>query len=352
MGIDQQKAIRTLRLSLTCIFLFLITWYYEVPESAWTLITIWFVMYEYNTVGGVFTKSMLRFTGTTLSAVYGIVIVYCCANNPLINIIALIPGLFVYAYFFMDGDKTYVGTIGAVTLTIVLLNYNDIDTAILRVFNIIIGITGSMLMIRFFYPQYARDLIIEMQATFIIQLSTLIKDYLNPAIPLANLKVEYMHYEHKTITDYSSFKRLINEAKIETRKAPFFIPHAQLAMEHFKQLLRLWSVFFFYLSTDEVRTDPWIKEQCYMLLLELQTIARRLLRQTEEEAPSTENTIKPTAKNEHVIKTHSNMQMKQSTETVLTNIFEKVTLLDEEIKSMVLIYDVYDINLEQDSLNG
>ena len=74
MGLDRQKIIRTLRLSLTCIFLFLMTWYYQVPESAWSLITIFFVMYEYDTVGGVFRKSVLRFTGTTLSAVYGVIV--------------------------------------------------------------------------------------------------------------------------------------------------------------------------------------------------------------------------------------------------------------------------------------
>ena len=61
MGIDREKTIRTMRLALTCIFLFFISWYYEIPESVWSLITIWFVMYEYNTVGGVLNKSMLRF---------------------------------------------------------------------------------------------------------------------------------------------------------------------------------------------------------------------------------------------------------------------------------------------------
>lgn len=112
MGIDQQKTVRTLRLSLTCIFLFLITWYYQVPESAWTLVTIWFVMYEYSTVGGVLTKSFLRFAGTALSAIYGMIVVYFCANNPLINIMALVPGLFLYAYFFMGEIKRILAPLG------------------------------------------------------------------------------------------------------------------------------------------------------------------------------------------------------------------------------------------------
>ncbi|MCW8396095.1 FUSC family protein [Legionella sp. PATHC039] len=88
-----------MRLSLTCIFLFLITWYYQAPESAWTLVTIWFVMYEYSTVGVVLTKSFLRFAGTALSAIYGMIVVHFFANSPLINIMALVPGLFLYTYF-------------------------------------------------------------------------------------------------------------------------------------------------------------------------------------------------------------------------------------------------------------
>ena len=47
-------------------------------------------MYEYNTVGGVLNKSMLRFVGTVISALYGIIIIYFCGNDPIINIFALI----------------------------------------------------------------------------------------------------------------------------------------------------------------------------------------------------------------------------------------------------------------------
>jgi uncharacterized membrane protein YccC len=107
-------------------------------------------MYEYTTVGGVLNKSKLRFVGTVFSAVYGIIIIYFGGNDPLINIFALIVGLFFYTYWFMGNDKTYTGTIGAVTLTIVLLNYNEVDVAILRVFNVILGILASVFMIRFF----------------------------------------------------------------------------------------------------------------------------------------------------------------------------------------------------------
>ncbi len=337
MGIDRQKTIRTLRLSMTCIFLFLLTWYYQVPESAWCLVTIWFVMYEYNTVGGVYTKSLLRFSGTALSAIYGMVIIYFCANNPLINTIALVPGLFVYTYFFMGGDKTYIGTIGAVTLTIVLLNYNDVDSAILRVFNVILGIIGSMFMIRFFYPQYARNLIIETLSTLIAQLSTIIGNYLNPSIPLLTIHADHLQYEHNTLASLPSFDRLLSEAKMETGKAPFFVPHGKAAIEQFKLLLQLSSVFFSLLSTDDVRADPWISAKLLELLSALSAIERRLLQQPNE----------PTSMAKKIISDTQNLQTQQATAAILTNMIKKAALLDEEVKQIVLIYDVYDIRIEK-----
>lgn len=345
MGIDQQKTIRTLRLSLTCIFLFLITWYYQVPESAWTLVTIWFVMYEYSTVGGVFTKGFLRFTGTALSAVYGMIIVYFCANNPLINIMALVPGLFLYAYFFMGGDKTYIGTIGAVTLTIVLLNYNDIDTAVLRVFNVIIGIIGSMFMIRFFYPQYARNKVLEVQLSFITQLADLLESYLDPEKSLATIHTEYLELEHKILDGFTFYNRHISEAKIETKNAPFFIPHSIAAMQHFRRLFRLFSVFIYYLSTEEIRADPWVCDQLSKLLSNLRMLQRKLLKQ-DEEPKQTEISVGEPVEEEIIIET-PNIQNKIATEAILNNMQKETALFDIEIEKIILIYDVYEIKLDE-----
>ena len=343
MGLDRQKIIRTLRLSLTCIFLFLMTWYYQVPESAWSLITIFFVMYEYDTVGGVFTKSVLRFTGTTLSAVYGVIIVYFCANNPLINIIALVPGLFFYAYFFMGGDKTYIGTIGAVTLTIVLLNYNDIDSAIVRVFNIIIGIAASMLMMRFFYPKYARNSILETQSNLIFQLSVMLEDYLDPSKSLTTIKTEYLDYEHKTLEIFASFHRIIIEAKMETKKASFFIPHAMAAMQQIRLLFRLFSVFIYYLSTDDIRADPSVRDDLRELLTHVQAIQRKLLRLPDELNVSVSTPVN--LKKEEIIIDTQNMQNKQLTEDILISMRKEVDLLDDEVKKIVLIYDIYNVSI-------
>ena len=341
MGIDRQKTIRTLRLSLTCLFVFLITWYYEVPESAWSLITIWFVMYEYNTVGGVFTKGLYRFIGTFFSAVYGMVIVYCCANNPMINMIALVAGLFVYAYYFMSGDKMYIGVIGAVTLTIVLLNYNDLDAAIVRVFNIMIGVAVSMFMICFFYPQYARNKILGTQSKYIDQLSKIVQDYLNPSKTLETIKTEFLTYESNNFEGFASFHRLVNEAKIETKNAPFFIPHAITAMLHIRSLFKLLGFFIDYLSTDDIRLNPWVCLQLNQLLSDLQAINKRLQGQHVKQNI-------PMKQAEADMKLDAPYaQPNEYTEFILASMLKESALLNDEIKKMELIYEIYTVCIDE-----
>lgn len=332
MGLDQQKIIRTFRLSFTCLFLFLITWYYQVPESAWCLITIWFVMFEYSTIGGVFTKSFFRFSGTVLSAIYGMVIVYFCDNNPLVNMIALVPGLFVYSYYFMGGEKTYIGTIGAVTLTIVLLNYNDVDTAIVRVFNIILGIVGSMIMIRFFYPQYARDRVIETLGDFLEEFSLIIEDYREPSKSLTVIKEQYLVHDHLILEHITSFQRLVTEAKIETKKTPQFVVHNRKALEHIRHIFRLLSVFIFYVTTEDIRSNLRINAHLNQLLLDLRTMQRML------NGESKRGIKKPKSRNIIVKPPKTNMQF---IEVMLTNMNNEMLLLEDEIKKILLSYNVY-----------
>lgn len=325
---DRQKIIRILRLCLTCILLFFITWYYQVPESSWGLITIWFVMFEYSTVGGVYTKSFLRFAGTGLSALYGIIIIYFCSNNPVINALALIPGIFIYSYYFMGGEKTYIGTIGAVTLTIALLNYNKIDLALLRIFNVIIGILASMFMMRFFFPQYARDRLIEVQINLIKQLSCPIKDYLNPGRSLSSVKVAMVEGEKKILENISLFARYLSESKIETKKTPNFIIHNAAALNHIRKIFRLISVFICNIATDTIRSDEIVSYKIHQILLSFQNILRQM--DCNESMDIFNIDAIPDECMEFV-------------KVLLEDISNEIALLDNEVKQILEIYRTYNV---------
>lgn len=334
MEMNRIKMIRTWRLALTCIFLFLFSWYYEIPESSWSLVTIWFVMYEYTTVGGVLNKSMLRFSGTMLSAFYGITIIYFCANNPVINIAALIAGLFCYTYWFMGNEKTYTGTIGAVTLTIVLLNYNDINVAILRVFNVMLGIITSVLMIRFFYPQYARNLLIETQVIWFNQLRDLIHDYLDQSTEHLTVKNKSRELEHTFLTNLTSYNRLISEAKMETQSTPFFITNSIAIKEQFQLLFRLISILIVLSSHDETRIHPYMVEQLMNLLNRINQLKSKLLCLDETPTPLT-----------LIREEEQELPCLSINQDTIEGLFQEINaaldILEQQITQNILIYEHY-----------
>lgn len=338
MAFDQLMIIRALRLSLTCIILFFLTWYYQVPESAWCLITVWFVMYEYTTIGGVFTKGLYRFTGTFLSAFYAMVIIYFCQNNIVVNVLALTPAVLLYSYYFMNGEKTYIAIIGSVTLTIVLLNYNRIDLAILRTFNIMLGVAGSMFMIRFFYPQYARDELIKTQAQFIQLLSQMITNYLDISLSLVTIKEKHKQYERNITTNFTNFHRLIREAKIETPKTPLYVTYNNEAFEHIGHIFHLTSVLTNYLTTDKTRSDPHIIAHARILLAELQSIHNKLENSFFEPPKSISATLSLTDAKKLPA---SHDQNTKFVKTIFNNIQEEIALLNEDISNIVLLYENY-----------
>lgn len=311
MSLDREKTLRATRLSLTCIVIFLGTWYYQVPESIWSLVTLWFVMTEYTTVGGVYTKGLYRMIGTCASAAYGLLIIYCCGNNPIVDIIALVAGLFVYTYFFLDTDRTYIAIIGTVTLAIVLLNYNKTELAIYRVLNVLIGVLVSMFTIRFFYPHYARDGLIEIQVKFLGSLEAMLTSYLDEAKSLAIVKCDFIELEKTILSVITLYKRLSKEARIELIPESAVLEHAELAMLHSKHLYHFMDVFIACFTTEAMRSDPWVRQELNSLLLTFHCLEKKLSNPRDEltiTLSKLELPIQDTAHVHHAIITKMNQE--------------------------------------------
>lgn len=336
MEFNQQIIIRALRLSFTCILLFFFTWYYQVPESAWALITIWFVMFEYHTVGGVITKCLYRATGTILSALYGILLIYFCHNNAVINILALTPAVLLYCYYFMDSEKAYIAIIGSVTLTIVLLNYNRVDLAILRVFNIVLGIVFSMLMIRFFYPQYARDSLLKTQSSLILLLLKIMRSYLDESLPLEKIKKETFKIEQDIVALYPTINRLLHEAKIETIKSPIYITYNQSLFEHIRHIFRLTSFITNYIATEEIRSNKAMQRNYEFLLAKLEAAQIKLDSGLEKPSP-------PILSVKETMEMSTLSSKNKFIKTVFEELYKEITLLDADINEIVSIYRQYKV---------
>jgi hypothetical protein len=279
---EWSKTVRAIRLSSALIVTFLITWSCEVPQGIWALITCCFVLYEYTTFGGVLTKSFLRFFGTAVNAIVAIFLVYIFSNNPIINLIFLVIGIFINAYLFLDSSKTYTSVLGCVTLLIVFINFNSLDIAILRTFNVLLGEIISILTFYFVFPEYARDNLIKIQGNMCEGIIQILDRLLNKQSSLDEIKINYQSYEKDFLVSITLFNRNISEAQIEVKEAPLVINEHREAMIHLKHIYYLINTFFYYMTVEKNRFTPHVIYTLQKMMEYLKAIQSLLQKPTEE----------------------------------------------------------------------
>ncbi len=231
MQLSSSEYIRLIRIIVTIIITYLITLYAQIPERIWSLITVWFVMIDYEYIGGVIHKSSLRLVGTVFSAIYGILVVYLFDNVILINMLAMSTFVFWFAHRFMDQDDSYALTIACVTVTIILFDFNDISVGLIRLFNIVIGTVISLVMMYVFHPQYAYkslpDLILNIVMAQQNLISLIMTDADTDSFMNEKIKIEKLVLQLKT--------RCI-EANYEIKK-DIFMPSTVLTMNQVNDLI-------------------------------------------------------------------------------------------------------------------
>ncbi|MGQ4006306.1 FUSC family protein [Francisellaceae bacterium CB300] len=118
----------------------------------WMVITVLVVMSTQPNLGGALDKALMRFLGTIIGALVGIVLTIICPKEYLV--VAMLP--FVVFAIYMAGASSrfsYAGTLSGITLIIIILNKNpSIQVAILRATEISLGITIALVVNRFVYP--------------------------------------------------------------------------------------------------------------------------------------------------------------------------------------------------------
>ncbi len=281
LHIEWSKTVRAIRLSSALLVTFFITWYCEVPEGIWALITCCVVLFEYTTFGGVVAKSSLRFFGTICNSMAALVVVYCFGNNPIVNLIALIIGIFINAYLFLDTTKSYTSMLGCITLTITLVNYHHLSAAILRTFNVLIGEGVCLLTFYFIFPQYARDKVIDIQVNVFSELIHILNNLLSKISSLEEIKMSYRSYEKDFLASITDFNRYISEAAMEVKNTPVVIIEHKKAMRSLKHIYYLINTFFYYMSLEKNRFTPPVI-QVLQKMIEYLTMLQSLLQNPTE----------------------------------------------------------------------
>lgn len=272
MNFTQSQFTRAARLSLAMIISFVYVAYIGMSDGIWVVMTCAIILFDNPTLGGTINKSHLRFWGTFFAAGFSLIFIVGFANNVIINLCGIVIGTFLAAYWYMDTAQGYIGGLISWTLPIILLNNNDIKSAFLRLMNIIIGIIISYIMLRFFYPEYARDKLLKSIQNTMIELKVLLLSISDPQLNIEQTQALYLNHEEKILTEINSFNRWQAEARWETKKAPEYVDTAALAYLHIRRLYRLLSVVIFYFNCDEIRCDTTIQPRFTQIKYQLEEI--------------------------------------------------------------------------------
>lgn len=162
---------------------FLFTRFIPLPSDQWVIITILVVMCAQVFVGGVLQKSLLRFFGTVGGCLFGVFFLVTAGTNPVMIGAALVISAFFFSYISASQENlAYAGTLGAVTVPIILLGQHpSVFLAASRFLEISLGLLIATVVSQFVLPINARTHLKRAQVSTLQQLTA----YYREAIVIA-----------------------------------------------------------------------------------------------------------------------------------------------------------------------
>jgi uncharacterized membrane protein YccC len=174
----RERIIHGVKTALACLIGFIVAYYLHFQAMQWVVITTLVVMCAQLNVGSVIHKSYMRFLGTLIGSLIAIFTLKIFGNDLIINI-SVVLIVAIICSFIATGTKNYneSGTLGAVTVTIILFGSNpSIQTGMERFIEISLGIFIAALISQFIFPIHAKTHLRRNQATTIKKIRTF---YLN-----------------------------------------------------------------------------------------------------------------------------------------------------------------------------
>jgi len=157
--INYYRVIHSVKTAFACLVGLALEKYFEWPMGQWVPITIMVVMSAQTHFGGALSKALMRFLGTVGGIAIVVTVLWVFGDNIVVVCCTIFFAIIIFTYIASGyGDISYAGTLGGVTVILVLTGQHiGIETAIQRGFYILIGIAIALLVSRFIFPIHARD---------------------------------------------------------------------------------------------------------------------------------------------------------------------------------------------------
>lgn len=247
-----EKIVRATRLSLAMLISVIYTNYVGISEGIAVTMTCAILLYDNPTVGGTINKSRLRFLGTFIGFAFAMIFIIGFTNNLIINLIGIVLGAFVAAYWFMDNKFSYIGIMICATVPMLLINNGDINGAFLRVLCISLGVIIAYILICFFYPDYARNRILVSIKNTVNELQAILLT-IKESNNYIDIEKIYLLNEANIIKEFAKIVRWHNELIYETKKSPQYSISTFAIYSHLRHIYHLISVMVFHLESNTIK---------------------------------------------------------------------------------------------------
>lgn len=157
--INHYRVIHSIKTAFACLIGLALEKYYEWPMGQWIPITIMVVMSAQTHFGGAVRKALMRLLGTAGGIAIVVTVLWLFNDNIVAVFCAIFFASLIFTYIASSyGDISYAGTLGGVTVILVLAGQQiSVEMAVQRGFYIAIGISIALLVSGVIFPIHARN---------------------------------------------------------------------------------------------------------------------------------------------------------------------------------------------------
>lgn len=215
---------------------FLLTRVVPLPADQWVIITILVVMCAQLYVGSVLQKSLLRFLGTLVGCLFALACLMLLPLNPYTLGLALVFSSFCFSFLATSQENLgYAGTLGAVTVPIILLGQHPTAFfAVSRFLEISVGLLIATLVSQFILPIHARSHLRRAQVATVNQLI----DYYRETIVNTTADVPHEERDEAIVKSILKQRSLAKESVREPLGKRFDPEHFADALYCEREILR------------------------------------------------------------------------------------------------------------------
>ncbi len=287
---NSDRLIHSVKTAIAVAIGFSLTRFISFPYAQWVIITIFVVMCAQLYVGSVLQKAYLRFLGTLCGCGIAIIIIEVFHSSLLSVFLSLVIAGFVFSYIATSSKEplSYFGTLGCVTLAIILLGQKDASLAFAasRFLEISVGIVVATLVSQFVFPIHAKKQLRKNQVETLKQLM----DFYTKTLVMDLAKVQTVdHHE----LDEGIVKLLLKQRQLAkgSEREPFGrafdVDNFTKSLFCERQILR--AIHFMHIAQDKLRSASLSDKMTGLLKVfheEVLTALDAMAKSTPEKAKS------------------------------------------------------------------